>query len=100
MSGLVLLLGSVWPFLVAVLGLFALHAKGKWSDGLAELSLIAGFLGTRAVFLGIVWRLPGEWSDGSRLLVTTLLTFPLVCGGVFLAICLFAHGALRMGLLE
>src|SRR4051794_26530012 len=79
-----IVIGVLWPFIVAALMLLATFVRAD-SDELARFLLVVSFLGTPAVARCVHHRLPGRWSEGARLGAAVLLAQPLVLAEVFLA---------------
>jgi hypothetical protein len=81
--------GVLWPFIVAAFAVLAMLV-GADSDNLAMFLLVASFMGTPAVARCVHLRLPGGWSEVTRLGVAFLLSLPLVVAEVFLALSALA----------
>jgi hypothetical protein len=88
-----LVLGWLWPFVVAVVGIGVVATGHRPNDTEAGLLLTAGLLGVPAI-PPVVWeRLPARWPEGWRFATAMLLTGPILVAELYLAITLFAVGS-------
>lgn len=88
-----LILGWLWPFVVAGAGIAIISTGHHVGDGEAELLFIASLLGAGAVFRVVRGCLPARWPGEIRAVVAVLITVPILAVEVYLAFILFAVGA-------
>src|SRR5262249_59186631 len=94
---LLLVVGALWPFVLAVGLLAALAAGVDVSDRMAYGALYASGLGIPAVGAALYGVLPSGWSEDRRVAVAGLLALPLFAAEVFLALVLLAVGLHSLG---
>jgi hypothetical protein len=90
---LTLILGWLWPFVVAGVGIAIISTGHHVGDGEAELLFIASLFGAGAVFWVVRGWLPARWPDALLAMVAVLITVPILAVEIYLAITLLAAGA-------
>jgi hypothetical protein len=94
---LIMMLGCLWPFAVGTLAILLLLLTNDLSDSQVEAFLISSFLGAPLVGWWINRSLPIHIAEDKRLLLSVLLTVPVVSAEVCLAVVVFANIAFRLG---
>jgi hypothetical protein len=90
---LTLILGWLWPFVVAVVGIAIISTGYHVGDGEVELLLIISLFGAGAVLWVVRGWLPARWPDELLAIVALLLTIPILAVEIYLAFILFAVGS-------
>jgi hypothetical protein len=94
--GLLFLLGLVWPFLMAGLGIFVVSTGVRLSDGPAIALFAASFLAFVAMFVGLIG--PTEPPPRvARVILAGAVSAGLVLIEVALAVIVFIHGTNATG---
>ena len=95
---LLLALGWMWPFVVALFGVAAIASGlSLRSDGEAMLLFAAAILGSPAVFITLGSSIPSTWSDDLRYGLALVMSVPIVGTELILALLLLANGANMVG---
>ena len=96
--GVLLTVGWLWPFAVAVVGVAAIAAGHSLrSDGAFLLLLVVALVGSPAVAVTVAGWLPRSWPPGLRQAAGLVLAVPVVLAELFLAVCVLAAGANAAG---
>ena len=91
---LLLLLGWLWPSLVAAVGVAAIAAGQPLRSHVAwTLLLFAALLGSPAVFTSLGHRMPKDWHPQLRDGVSALLTAAVLVVELYVAMGILAYSA-------
>ena len=91
---LLLLLGWLWPFLVAAAGVSTIAAgQSLRSDGAWIVLLLTALLGSPAVFTTLAEWMPEKWHPVLQGWVAALLTVAVMIAELYVAMVLLAAGA-------
>jgi hypothetical protein len=97
MRAIILLIGALWPFIIAGVFLGLLSAQLHLGDGAAYGLFLVSFFGTPAVAWGAFCFLPRTWDEGVRLGTAIALSMPIGAASVFFALVAVGMGMLRLG---
>jgi hypothetical protein len=97
-KSMLLLVGWLWPFIVAMAGVAAISAGHSLrSDREFFLMSIAALFGSPAIAITLAGLAPTSWKAEVRYSLSVCLAIPILLAELFLALYLFIFGANAAG---